>query len=146
VAAPNSPWYSLEWRQNTDLTETKKRILTLDDNNIFRMLIRQRLEGAGYEVHSVEKGGEAIACFDENRFGKYGFDLIILDLMMPRPNGFEVFSHLKELSVTSRTPVLILTVIGLEPQVQGLLDAGAHHLKKDEAAEQLLPTVKKLIG
>lgn len=128
------------------MTETKKRILTLDDNDIFRMLIRQRLEGAGYEVHSVETGEEAIACFAENRFGKYGFDLVILDLLMPRPNGFEVFEHLKELGVTSRTPVLILTVLGLEREVQSLLDAGAQHLKKDEAQELLLTKVKELIG
>jgi CheY-like chemotaxis protein len=104
------------------------------------------LERAGYEVHSVETGKAAIACFSEDRFGKYSFDLIILDLLMPQPNGFEVFRHLKELSVTSRTPVLILTVIGLEPQVQSLLDAGAHHLNKDEAEVQLVTKVKELIG
>ncbi|HEY0174088.1 MAG TPA: response regulator [Pyrinomonadaceae bacterium] len=128
------------------MTETKKTILALDDDETFRILIRQRLENAGYNVHSVETGVEAIACFQDSQFGKNGFDLIILDLLMPRPNGFEVFWHLKELSVTSGTPVLILTVIGLEPQVQDMLEAGAHHVKKDEANTQLLPKIRELLG
>jgi two-component system OmpR family response regulator len=128
------------------MTETKKTILALDDDETFRMLIRQRLENAGYGVHSVATGGEAIECFQDSQFGKNGFDLIILDLLMPQPNGFEVFKQLKELSVTSRTPVLILTVIGLEPQVQDLLEAGAHHVKKDEANTQLLPKIRELLG
>lgn len=128
------------------MTEAKKTILAIDDNDVFRMLIRQQLEAEGYEVHSVATGREAIACFEEGRGGKDRFDLIILDLLMPQPNGFEVFKHLKELSVTSRTPVLLLTVVGLEPQVQELLEAGAHHVKKDEADEQLVPKIKELIG
>jgi CheY-like chemotaxis protein len=127
------------------MTETKKNILVLDDDHIFRMVMRDLLEEAGYEVHSVATGGDAIACFQDSQFGKHGFDLIILDLLMPQPNGFEVFRHLKELSVTSRTPVLILTVVGLEPQVQEMLEAGAHHVKKDEANEQLLPKIRELM-
>lgn len=128
------------------MAETKKTILVLDDDYIFRIAIRDWLEAAGYEVHSVATGGDAIACFQDSQFGKHGFNLIILDLLMPQPNGFEVFRRLKELSVTSRTPVLILTVVGLEPQVQEMLEAGAHHVKKDEASELLLPKIRDLLG
>lgn len=123
------------------MTKIKKRILSIDDDQPFRMLIRIMLEAAGYEVDSAADGGEAICRVREQRF-----DLIILDLLMPQPNGFKVFQQLKELSIFSRTPVLILTVLGLESQVQALLQDGAHHLKKDEAPEQLVPKVRELIG
>ena len=74
------------------------------------------------------------------------FDLIVLDLLMPRPNGFEVFRRLKALSIINGTSILILTVVGLEPQVQALLEEGAHHLPKQEAPTKLVTKVKELIG
>ena len=128
------------------MTETKKQILAIDDDYFFRMELRKLLEASGYEVESAETGEEAIACFGDNRFKKDRFNLIILDLIMPQPDGFKVFKHLKELSVASRTPILILSVLGLQPKVQALLDEGAHHLKKDDVPELLVTTVKDLIG
>lgn len=128
------------------MTEIRKHILAIDDDYFFRMQLRQLLETAGYEVDSVETGEAAIACFGENGFAKDRFNLIILDLLMPQPDGFKVFKHLKELSVASRTPILILSVLGLKPKVQDLLEEGAHHLKKDEVTTQLVAKVKELIG
>jgi CheY-like chemotaxis protein len=124
-----------------DVTKVNKRILIVDDEEIHRMGLRDRLEAAGYEVHSAEGGKKAIEIVQQ-----MAFDLIVLDLLMPRPNGFEVFKCLKELSVKSRTPVLILTVVGLEPQVQELITDGAHHLQKREAPRKLVPKIKELIG
>lgn len=123
------------------MAETKKRILAVDDDLIFRILIRGLLERSGYRVDSVASGEDAIARTQET-----GFDLIILDLMMPQPNGFEIYKRLKELCVTSRTPILILTVLGLESKIQALLQDGAHYLKKDEARDQLVSKVKEMIG
>lgn len=125
------------------MTESKKRILALDDEEILRMVIRDQLEAAEYVVVSVASGIEAMEQAEANPF-----DLIILDLLMPQPNGFKVFDRLKELSVASRTPILILTVVGLEPQVQELLERGksVHHLSKDNAPEELVPKVRELIG
>jgi CheY-like chemotaxis protein len=123
------------------MPETKKRILFIDDERPFRMLSRINLEAAGYHVDSAASGREAIACVEKQRF-----DLIILDLLMPQPDGFKVFQKFKELKIMNQTPVLLLTVLGLESQVQQLISDGAHHLKKEEAPEQLLPMVKELIG
>lgn len=123
------------------MTETRKRILVVDDEEIHRMALRDRLEAAGYEVYSAEGGEEAIALVQQ-----MDFDLITLDLLMPYPNGFVVFGRLKELSVLSRTPILILTVVGLEPQIQSLLAQGAHYLRKLEAPRTLVSKIRELIG
>ncbi|MFN8494249.1 MAG: response regulator [Caldilineaceae bacterium] len=123
------------------MAETPKRILLVDDDPILRMGFRDLLENAGYAFHSVAGGAEALQLAQEQNFA-----LIILDLLMPRPNGFEVFRRLKELSVASRTPILILTVVGLEPQVQNLLQQGAHYLSKQRAPRGLVAKVRELIG
>lgn len=121
--------------------EARKRILVIDDEEIHRMGLRDRLEAAGYEVYSADGGYEAIALVQ-----KMEFDLITLDLLMPQPNGFAVFQRFKELSILSRTPILILTVVGLEPQVQALLAQGASHLQKLGAPRLLVPKIRELIG
>jgi DNA-binding response OmpR family regulator len=123
------------------MPQTKKRILFLDDDDVNRMLIRINLEHAGYEVDSAEDGEDAIS-----QAQNQSFDLIILDLLMPAPDGFAVFQRFRELSIASRTKILILTVLGLEPQVMELMQQGAHHLKKDDAPEQLVQKVRELIG
>jgi len=119
----------------------KKSILFVEDNETFRMLARIYLEAAGYQVSTAKDGNDAIS-----RVQKQAFDLIILDLLMPPPDGFEVYRKFKVLSVTDRTPVLILTCLGLEAQVQELLHHGAHLLQKDDVTAQLVPKVRELIG
>ena len=81
---------------NTD--KTRKRILIVDDEEIHRMGLRDRLEASGYEIDSASSGEEALKLVEAN-----SYDLITLDLLMPKPNGFEVFRQLKERSVASKT-------------------------------------------
>ena len=124
-----------------EMREKGKCILVVDDEPIHRMGIRDRLEHAGYEVDSAEGGDEALQMLQEMEF-----DLVILDLLMPRPNGFDVFEELKVRSVASRIPILILTVVGLEPRVQALIAAGAHYLQKHHAPQELVPRVRELLN
>jgi CheY-like chemotaxis protein len=123
------------------MPELKKLILCIDDYKPFRMLTRIHLENAGYKVYTASNGKDGIS-----RAQARNFDLIILDLIMPEFDGFSVFNKLEELSIASRTPILVLTCLGLEKQVQELLNKGAYHLKKDDANDLLVPTVKELIG
>jgi DNA-binding response OmpR family regulator len=121
--------------------KTSKRILLVDDNETHRMGLRDRLEATGYEVHSADGGEEALQLAQNMKF-----HLITLDLLMPQPDGFEVFRRLKQLSVASRTPILVLTVVGLGPRVQEVVEEGAHYLQKRDALSQLVTKVKGLIG
>jgi CheY-like chemotaxis protein len=119
----------------------KKRILIIDDEAIHRTGLRTRLEAAGYEVYSAEGGLEAIELIQ-----KMPFSLITLDLLMPQPDGFEVFRRLKALPMVDSIPILILTVVGLEPQVQALVDQGAQYLRKQDAPQKIVSEVRRLIG
>src|SRR5436309_2758071 len=82
---------------------TRPSVLVCDDEPNLRELIRVSL-GPGYAVHEAGDGEEALALARSLRP-----DLIILDLMMPRLNGFDVLADLKADSALARTRVLVVT-------------------------------------
>ena len=95
-------------------------ILVVDDDLDILELLRMNLEPDGYDVHTASDGKQAIeiAALDPP-------DLILLDVMMPHKDGFQVIEELKNREETKTVPVILLTARGqTEDKVQGL-DAGA---------------------
>lgn len=80
------------------------RVLIVDDEEGIRVLCRVNLELGGYEVLEASDGVEALEVARSQRP-----DLIFLDVMMPRMDGWEVLGHLKEDPVTASIPVVLLT-------------------------------------
>jgi two-component system OmpR family response regulator len=94
------------------------RILVAEDEAILADAVQRSLRQAGYAVDWVKNGFEADAALDTDEF-----DLLILDLGLPRKSGLEVLKRLR--GRDSRLPVLILTALdGVNDRVRGL-DAGA---------------------
>src|SRR5438552_832508 len=94
------------------------RILIAEDDAILADGLRHTLRRSGYAVDWVKNGGEADAAL-----GTYEFDLLILDISLPKLSGFEVLKRLR--ARNSRLPVLLLTALGsVDDRVRGL-DAGA---------------------
>ena len=84
----------------------KMKILVVDDEEKIRHVIREYAEFEGYEVSEAKDGMEAISkCKEED------FDIIIMDIMMPKLDGF---SAIKEIRKTKNTPVLMLSARGEE--------------------------------
>ncbi len=67
------------------------RVLVADDDPAIRMLVQRVLVRQGYEVTTANDGADAIVQLDQNRF-----DLLVLDLMMPRVDGFAVLRYIQE--------------------------------------------------
>ena len=82
-------------------------ILVIDDEELTRMFVRQTLEAAGFAVAEAEDGDAGLAIS-----GELNPDLIMLDVLMPGLDGFEVCTALRQLKQHVETPVLIMT--GLE--------------------------------
>ena len=82
-------------------------ILVIDDEDLTRMFVRQTLEAAGFAVAEAEDGDAGLAIS-----GELNPDLIMLDVLMPGRDGFEVCTALRQLTQHADTPVLIMT--GLE--------------------------------
>ncbi|MBX6772485.1 MAG: response regulator transcription factor [Chloroflexi bacterium] len=113
-------------------------LLAEDDSRIAR-LVSQALAESGYETTIV---GDGLAALDSAESGD--FDLIILDILLPYLDGFEVCRRLRERRV--RTPILMLTARDrISDRVRGL-DAGADdYLIKPFAMEELLARIRALL-
>ena len=82
----------------------KERILIVDDDKNICELLRLYLEKEGYETHMAHDGEKALQVFDEKRF-----DLVLLDVMMPRVDGWEACRRIR---AKGNTPIIMLTAKG----------------------------------
>src|SRR5215216_5474437 len=105
---------TLGTRQRTTMLDRAPRILLVDDEQSIQALLSYPLRKDGYEVVQATDGREALA-----RFGEQTFDLVVLDVMMPKLDGLEVC---KRMRARSTVPIIMLTakaeeidkVLGLE--------------------------------
>ena len=109
-----------------------RRILLVEDEPGLVLTLRVRLTSEGYDVEAAGDGDQALACARRQRF-----DLIVLDVMLPRRNGFEVCRALREEG--NSTPVIMLTARGhVADKVSGLkLGADDYVTKPFEMVELL---------
>ena len=87
------------------------RILVVDDERDIREVVKTTLQDNGYKVVEASDGVEAYAAAADAAVAEKP-DLIVLDLMLPKLNGFEVLEKLKQNPQTSYIPVVILTARG----------------------------------
>ena len=114
------------------------RLLVAEDDIRLARVIKLGLEGEGHVVDDVHDGDAAVAGgLDDD------FDVLVLDVMMPGLDGFEVVRRLREHRVT--TPVLVLTARGeLEDRVHGLDSGADDYLVKPFAFEELSARLRAL--
>jgi DNA-binding response OmpR family regulator len=119
------------------------RILVAEDNPDIQSLVRHVLEGDGYDVHVARDGQEAL-----DRYRELAPDLFILDLMMPRHNGFEVLRELRDADeLRPETPVLVLTSRAAEADVVTGFELGvADYLTKPFVVSELRARVRALLA
>jgi adenylate cyclase len=103
-----------------DPSSVASRILVVDDNASNRDLLSRRLQREGYRVTSAEGGAAALAMIAAE-----GFDLVLLDLMMPGLSGFEVLSRLKADGGTRHIPVIMISALDELDSTVRCIEAGA---------------------
>lgn len=118
---------------------TKNKILVVDDESRMRKLVRDFLVKEDYEVIEAADGEEALERFYENN----DLSLILLDVMMPKRNGFEV---LKEIRETSQVPVIMLTAKSAEEdELQGFSLGVDEYISKPFSPKILVARVGAVI-
>lgn len=122
--------------------DKKRRILIVDDNIDAVELLRKRLRSEGYDTGEAYDGEEALTKVTE-----YNPDLVVLDVMMPKLDGYEVCRQLKVNENTKYIPVLMLTAKSdVESKVKGL-DIGADdYLPKPFDYKELSARVRSLLA
>ena len=119
-----------------------KKILVVDDEPAIVMMIKTRLTRAGYESVEAGSGSEALQQARSERP-----DLILLDVMMPPPNGYQVCRMLKDDPEFKSVPIILLTAKGSETDKFWGSEAGAdRYLTKPYNAQELMGVVAELLG
>lgn len=118
-----------------------KRILIVEDTELLRRMYRDRLVQDGYDVADVADGLSALALMRER-----SFDLLLLDLIMPRMGGLQVLEAVKQDPRTKDTPVLVLTNLGEEETIERAVALGAiDYLIKNETRPAAISDKVKLV-
>ena len=117
-------------------------IVVADDDEDVRELIEFRLTRAGYEVISGKNGEEALGLIRSRHPA-----LAVLDIMMPKLDGYEVTRQLRSDPGLDRIPVILLTASVQEAAVTKGFEAGADdYMKKPFSPQELLARVRSILG
>lgn len=123
-------------------SERKRVVLLVEDDPGIAGLVRFRLEREGFEVRHAADGEQAIKEF-ENAVAP---DLVLMDVMLPYRNGYELLAEMRARSALSKVPVLMLTSRGREQDVvQGLAGGANDYVVKPFRPAELLARVRKLL-
>lgn len=120
-----------------------KKILIVEDEQDVREIYAQVLREDGYEVTEAwdgERGlGEALSG---------GYDLILLDIMLPKVDGLQILRAIKAKEELARVPVVLLTNLGTEAVIkEGFgLGAASYVIKSEIRPDQLVDEVKKVLN
>ena len=99
------------------------RILVVDDNAVNRMLLARTLGDQGHLVTTAEDGRQALALLEAEPRG--GFDVVLLDIVMPELDGYAVLAHIKSDEALRHIPVIMISAVDELESVVRCIEAGA---------------------
>ena len=120
------------------MEKIKYHILVVDDDDRIRELVKEYLNDSGFIVSSGNSAEEA-----KIKLKHFKFDLLVLDVMMPGQNGFDLT---KEIKKNSNVPIILLTAKGeVENRIQGLELGADDYLAKPFEPKELLLRIKNIV-
>jgi two-component system sensor histidine kinase ChiS len=123
-------------------TDDETLILAVDDEPINHQVLKNHLSGRGFQLVQVMNGEEAMKVINNNQ----RFDLVLLDVMMPRMSGYEVCQKIREQYLPSELPVIMITAKNQMTDIVEGLSLGANdYLPKPFHKEELLARIKTQI-
>jgi len=118
------------------------KILVVDDEPDVLLIVKTGMQAEGYDVVTASNGLDALAMVKEEKP-----DVVILDVMMPLMDGFEVLAKLKEDDATAAVPVIMLTGLSERSKIQKALISGIHfYVVKPFEFEELIQKVRTVLN
>lgn len=121
----------------------KKKILVVEDEAVLQQSLSEFLSGEGFEVILASDGEEAIETTKKKRP-----DLVLLDIILPKKDGYEVLAELKSDEKTKNIPVVLLTNLESAEDIQKAIDKGAttYLVKSSYKLEDISKKLKEILG
>ncbi|QQR82810.1 response regulator [Candidatus Campbellbacteria bacterium] len=123
------------------MVNPKKKILIIEDEKPLAHALELKLTKYGFDVHCAANGEDAVGDLERG-----GFALIVCDLVMPKMDGFQVLSVIKEKKI--QTPIIVLTNLSQPQDEQRARELGANgfFVKADTPIVTIVETIKKMVG
>lgn len=121
----------------------QKTILIVEDDMFLRSLIARKLENEGYKTEMAIDGEDGLV-----KVGAVKPDLVLLDIILPKMNGFEVLERIKSNSSTKDIPVILLTNLGEKEDAEKGMNLGAvgYMVKAHFTPEEIIAKIKEIIA
>jgi len=120
--------------------EGKTKVLMMEEDRFLRKIYRNKLISAGFNFIEATNGEEGL-----NKVASEKPDLILLDLILPRKNGFDVITEMKRNKATKNIPVIILSNLGQQADIKRGFDLGAQEylVKPEISLSEVVNKVKE---
>ncbi len=121
---------------------TRKKILLVDDAETILMMERMILNKAGYELITAKNGEDAVSKAAAERP-----DLILMDVVMPKMNGFEACKQIRANDATKTIPIIMVTTRGEAESVESGFESGCdEYVTKPINGLEIVSKVKSALG
>lgn len=117
----------------------KAKVLIIEDEQMLSAMYKVKFENEGYDITVANDGSEGLEIAKNNKF-----DMILLDIIMPKIDGFAVLKKLREQSNSKDTPVILLTNLGQDEDVTRGKELGAvgYLIKANNTPAEVVEKVK----
>ena len=120
-----------------------KKVLVVEDEQLIADLLQKKMREEGYYAFVAKDGEEALAQIREERP-----DIVLLDIVLPRLNGFEVLSEMRKDEELRKIPVIIISNSGQPTEIEKAKEAGVRDwlVKTEFDPQEVLEKVQRQIG
>jgi len=149
IPYPELKWYNIVGTFRGKIYKIKdlqkimaKKILIIEDDNFLRILLSKKLRS---EVYSILSAAESVEAFNLLKSNKP--DLILLDLLLPGVDGFEILKKIRQTEETKNIPVIVFSNLSEEKDIKKVQDLGITDfmVKSNFTLDELLDKVKKIL-
>ena len=121
----------------------KIKIVLIEDDEILSKVVYEELKDGGFDVEQAFDGDSGLKLVQAKKP-----DLVLLDVLLPKKNGFEILEELKKSMVTRDIPVIMLTMLGSDEDIKKGLSLGAsdYIVKSQHAVAEIIEKVKNFFA
>lgn len=124
--------------------QNAKKVLIVDDDEFLLEMYGIKFKEDGFDIDIAKNGEEAL---EKAKDSRNSYDVVLLDIVMPAPDGFEVLSAIKEQKLLPNTPIVVLSNLGQKEDIEKgkILGADDYIIKAHSTPSEVVAKIKTLL-